>query len=81
VVREDKSERFAIRMAPSEVAMLRELGEADGESDAAVVRRLIRRAHAERFGEGGASPLTRTSKKGGAESVRRWVAEARSKKR
>lgn len=46
-----KSERFAIRMDADERRMLRELAAADGMADAVVVRLLIRRAHAERFGE------------------------------
>ncbi len=45
MVKEEKSERIAVRMAPSEVAMLRELAEVEGESDAVVIRRLIREAH------------------------------------
>jgi hypothetical protein len=45
MVKEEKSERIAVRMAPSEVAMLRDLAEAAGESDAVVIRRLVREAH------------------------------------
>ena len=48
--KEGKSERVAIRMSPTEAAMLHELAEAEGEAASTVVRRLIRRAHAERFG-------------------------------
>jgi hypothetical protein len=51
MTKEEKSERLAMRMAPSEVSMLRALSEAAGESDANVVRQLIRRAYAERFGD------------------------------
>ena len=51
MTKEDKTERLAFRMAPSEVTMLRELSEAEGESDAVVVRRLIREAHAQRLGD------------------------------
>lgn len=43
-----KDERFQIRMSADERTMLRELGEQAGESEATVVRRLIREAHAKR---------------------------------
>jgi len=43
-----KSERFMIRMDPDEREMLRELADAAGESEATIVRRLIRAAHADR---------------------------------
>lgn len=46
-----KSERFAIRMDADERRMLRELAAADGMADAVVVRLLVRREHARRFGE------------------------------
>ncbi len=46
MVKEEKSERIGVRMGPSELSMLRELVEAEGESDAVVIRRLIREAHA-----------------------------------
>jgi hypothetical protein len=46
MAKEEKSGRIGVRMAPSELEMLRELAEREGESDAVVVRRLIREAHA-----------------------------------
>lgn len=39
-----------VRMTTAEVAMLRDLADADGVSASDVVRLFIRRAHAERFG-------------------------------
>jgi hypothetical protein len=45
-----KDERFMIRMDTDERRMLRELADADGLSEATVVRQLIRRAHSDRFG-------------------------------
>ena len=50
MTKEEKSERMAVRLSPSEAAMLHELAEADGEAGSTVVRQLIRRAHEERFG-------------------------------
>jgi uncharacterized protein (DUF1778 family) len=47
--KEEKTERLAFRMSPSEAAMLRELADAEGEAAATIVRQLIRRAHAEKF--------------------------------
>jgi hypothetical protein len=44
-----KDESFLVRMDADERRMLRELGDADGLSEATVVRQLIRRAHADRF--------------------------------
>lgn len=41
-----KDERFQIRMSADERTMLRELAEQAGESEATVVRRLVREAHA-----------------------------------
>jgi hypothetical protein len=43
-----KTDRFSFRLAPSELAMLREMSKAEGESDAFVLRRLIREAHEKR---------------------------------
>lgn len=43
-----KGERFQIRMSADERTMLRELAEQAGESEATVVRRLVRDAHAKR---------------------------------
>jgi hypothetical protein len=51
MVREDKTERFAVRLAPSELAMLRELAEAEGETESVALRRAIREAHAAKFGD------------------------------
>ncbi len=41
-----KDERFHLRISADERDMLRELAEAAGESEATIVRRLIREAHA-----------------------------------
>lgn len=46
---EKRTELIAVRLAPSEVAMLNELAEADGVYVSDVIRRLVRQAHAERF--------------------------------
>jgi hypothetical protein len=51
MVKEEKSERFAVRLAPTELAMLRELAESDGESESVALRRAIRQAYAARFGD------------------------------
>lgn len=40
-----------MRMAPIEFAMLQELAAADGVYQSDVIRLLVRRAHAERFGD------------------------------
>ena len=47
--RETRSERLEIRLAPSEVTMLRELADFDGVSAADVLRILLRREHAARL--------------------------------
>ncbi len=46
---EPKTERIELRMSPLEASMLRELADADGLSQANVVRLLERREHAARF--------------------------------
>lgn len=43
-----KTERFMIRMDPAERRMLTELADADGLSEATVVRQLVRQAYAAR---------------------------------
>ena len=47
----ERTERLGIRIASEEVAMLQALAVADGLTASDIVRTLIRRAHAERFGE------------------------------
>ncbi len=47
----ERSERLNVRIAPEEIAMLEAVAEADGLSASDVVRTLIRRAYAERFGD------------------------------
>lgn len=47
---EERSEQVMTRMAPSEVTMLEELAQADGLYRTDVIRMLIRREHAKRFG-------------------------------
>jgi hypothetical protein len=49
VAPDPKTERFMIRMDEEERKMLTELSDADGVSEATVVRQLLRKAHAERF--------------------------------
>lgn len=39
-----------MRVAPTEFGMLQELADADGVYQSDVIRQLIRKAHAERFG-------------------------------
>lgn len=48
---EKRSELVATRLTKAEVAMLHDLAEADGVYQSDVIRLLIRRAHAERFGD------------------------------
>jgi hypothetical protein len=47
----ERTQRFEIRIAPQEIDMLRTLAEADGLSSADIIRTLIRRTYAERFGD------------------------------
>jgi hypothetical protein len=49
VAPDPKTERFMIRMDEDERRMLKELSDADGVSEATVVRQLLRKAHVERF--------------------------------
>ncbi len=51
MVAEKRTEVVTLRMAPAEVAMLEELADADGVYQSDVIRVLVRRAHAERFGQ------------------------------
>jgi hypothetical protein len=51
MVAEPRNLRLEIRIAPSEAEMLRELAEAEGLSQADVLRQCIRSRHAARFGE------------------------------
>jgi Ribbon-helix-helix protein len=60
----ERTERLGIRIAPQEVAMLQALSEADGLTASDVVRLLIRRAHAEKFGERKAHRAARAAKGG-----------------
>jgi hypothetical protein len=45
-----RSELIAVRLTKVEAAMLTELAEADGVYQSDVIRQLVRRAHADRFG-------------------------------
>ena len=56
MVREQLSKVLNIRIAPSELAMLDRLAEADGLPMAALIRQLVRREHAARFGEAESKP-------------------------
>jgi hypothetical protein len=46
-----RTERLGVRIAPDELAMVEALADADGISASDVVRILVRRAYAERFGD------------------------------
>jgi hypothetical protein len=46
-----RTERLGLRIAPEELEMVNDLADADGVSASDVVRILVRRAHAERFGD------------------------------
>jgi hypothetical protein len=67
IMSEEKTERFALRMTPTELAMLNELMRLTGLSAADVVRQAIRREHAEKLGppqpprppKGGTTPRSR----------------------
>ena len=54
-----RTELVAFRVAPEEQAMLHRLAEADGVYQSDVLRLLIRRAHADRFGESKPKPRKR----------------------
>ena len=43
---------MTVRMAPEEMAMVKDLAKSEGMSASDLVRQFIRRTHAERFGEG-----------------------------
>jgi hypothetical protein len=47
----ERTGRIGLRIAPEEIAMLNMLAEADALSASDIVRTLIRRAYAERFGD------------------------------
>ncbi len=51
MVKEDKSERRAFRMGPSDADMLRALADAANESESTVVRALIRKEYRATFGD------------------------------
>ena len=53
---EARTELVAVRLSKPEVAMLQELADVDGLYQSDVIRRLIRRAHGERFGTQKAKP-------------------------
>ena len=48
---EERTERVALRMAPTEATMLRELAEEDGLSISDILRQLVRREYAARHGK------------------------------
>jgi hypothetical protein len=50
MVTEKRSQVVTLRMAPAEFEMLQQLADADGVYQSDVIRLLVRRAHAERFG-------------------------------
>lgn len=63
MVKEQQTERIGIRVTPSEVRMLAELSEITGFGATDVIRQLVRREYAERFGR--PLPTKRTRKSGG----------------
>ncbi len=50
MVKEDRTERIAVRMAPTEAAMLEALAELAGLSASDIVRTLVRQEYAEKIG-------------------------------
>lgn len=60
---EERSEQVMIRMAKTEVRMLEELAAADGLYRTDVVRLLIRREHAARFGAQPSGKRNRSAQK------------------
>ena len=77
----DRGRYITIGASDDEAAKLHALAEAEGVSASDFLRLYIRRAYADRFGERRHESPIKTSKRGGPESVRRWVAEAKAKKR
>lgn len=59
---ENRTELVAVRLRPDELKMLTELAEADGAYQSHVIRLLIRKAHAERFGAPKAANPAKTRK-------------------
>lgn len=57
---EPKTDSFLLRMSPTETRMLLELSEKIGLTKSDVVRQLVRREHAEVFGE---EPMRKKPKK------------------
>ncbi len=51
MVKEERTERIAVRMAPTEAAMLEALAELAGLSASDIVRTLVRREYGEKFGD------------------------------
>ena len=51
VAREQLTERVNLRVSGAELSMLHDLSEASGLSMSDVLRQLLRREHADRFGE------------------------------
>jgi hypothetical protein len=56
----NRTELLTVRMTPDELAMLKELADADGISASDFVRQFVRRAHGER---GGAKPRPKPKRK------------------
>ena len=70
---------FTMRLSEEEAKRLDRLAAHYGLNAAGVIRFLLKRE--DDAIERAEAPVTRASKKGGAESVRRWVAEAKAKPR
>jgi len=51
MTKEEKTDRLAFRMGPTDAAKLAALADHEGESQANVLRTLIRRAYAAQFGD------------------------------
>lgn len=50
MTQQKRTELLTVRVAPEDMRMIKELAEADGLSASGIVRQLVRRLHAERFG-------------------------------
>ena len=51
MVSEERIQRIAVRVTPTEADMLRRLADEDGLSISDVLRQLVRREHANRYGK------------------------------
>jgi len=59
-----RTENFQLRIAPEEVVMLKALAEEEGQPAAAIVRTMIRRLYAAKFGDVIKPAAKKAAKKG-----------------